>query len=524
MFDGFEEWRGQAVAAMAVHLADLAAANQAQARAAASLARAVDAYRWPGGVPEPTLPDQFGVEHVQGIAYGEDLTSELAVAHHMSRAGAGFLAGQTATLAHDLPACWEQVTSGRAPLWQARRAAQAAQTLPEAFREQFDQTLAPALGALGPRRWLALVEATTTSLAEQAAAALAEQAAAALAAQTQPADALAEIAPPEPVTDPDPPADRGPEPEPGPPDPDTTVWAPDPQRFAKTGGRPFDPATGWLYARLDRADAIFLDSTIQLLADKLAQQGDTNSLDQRRATALALLANPAAALQLLGVHTTRGLDPAPSCDLDRQALVDAAQALVPALSARTQVYVHLFGGYLLSDYLLGGHPFGGCRWQPGPSQPACLGQTHLGRPGAMARLEHYGPVLASQLHRLTRATHVTLTPVIHTSADTAVDAYEIPAAIRRQVLARQTHDAFPWSSIESRHLDLDHVTPWRPGGPPGQTNPANLAPLSRRGHRVKTHAHWHLEQPRPGIYDWHTPAGQHIRVDYTGSHPTPARE
>jgi len=87
-------------------------------------------------------------------------------------------------------------------------------------------------------------------------------------------------------------------------------------------------------------------------------------------------------------------------------------------------------------------------------------------------------------------------------------------------LLRDAYDQFPWSSIESAHLDLDHTKPWQPGIP-GQTRPDNLAPLSRRAHRVKTLAGWRLEQGPHADLIWHTGAGQVIHVDYTGTHRLP---
>ena len=142
----------------------------------------------------------------------------------------------------------------------------------------------------------------------------------------------------------------------------------------------------------------------------------------------------------------------------------------------------------------------------------------------LARVEGIGPVLASQVARLTRGTRIRVTPVLHLDDDTiGVDQYEIPAWMRDRVVLRSPHDVFPWSSIESRHLDLDHTIAYQPGQP-GQTTPANLGPLSRRAHRVKTHAGWQLTQPSPGVFDWHIGAGQTIRVDSTGSHPIHDRE
>jgi len=264
-------------------------------------------------------------------------------------------------------------------------------------------------------------------------------------------------------------------------------------RWVRTGGDDADPLTGWVSARLDRADALFLDATVQLVTDKLAAEGDAGTADERRARALGVLANPAAAIQLTGVHTTRGMNPVPDSEAEKQTFVASAQTLVPVFTPRTQVYVHVCADTLAD-------------------------------PDTVARVEGIGPVLASQVARLTRGTRVRVTPVLHLGVDTvAVDQYEIPDRMRDRVVLRDGHDVFPWSSVESRHLDLDHTIAYQPGQP-GQTTPSNLEPLSRRAHRVKTHAGWQLTQPSPGMFDWHTGAGQTIRVDHTGSHPAHDRE
>jgi hypothetical protein len=265
------------------------------------------------------------------------------------------------------------------------------------------------------------------------------------------------------------------------------------ERGVRTGGDEFDPLTGWVSARLDRADAIYLDATVQYLADILATQGDVGTVDERRAKGLGILANPAQAIQMVGVHTTRGMNPIPVTVADKQVFVEVAKTLAPVFTPRTQVYVHL-----------------------------CA--DTLGDPEAVARIEKIGPVLAEQISKITQASRVRVTPVLHMNDTTiAVDAYEIPTQIREQVLLRQPHDCFPWSPTESRHLDLDHTIPYQPGVL-GQTNPANLSPLSRKAHRAKTHAGWTLTQPSPGVYNWLSPAGQEAQVDQTGTHPPPSRE
>jgi len=113
-------------------------------------------------------------------------------------------------------------------------------------------------------------------------------------------------------------------------------------------------------------------------------------------------------------------------------------------------------------------------------------------------------------------TRVRLTPVVRPYADIAVDSYEIPEPIRRQVLLRDGYEVFPYSSRTARAGDLDHTDPYRPGRK-RQTRASNLGSLWRKPHRAKTHAGWDLEQPRPGIFWWSTPAGEQFRVGPNGT-------
>ncbi|QWZ08338.1 hypothetical protein KRR39_00085 [Nocardioides panacis] len=61
----------------------------------------------------------------------------------------------------------------------------------------------------------------------------------------------------------------------------------------------------------------------------------------------------------------------------------------------------------------------------------------------------------------------------------------------------------------------------RTGGPEKQwaTRIGNLGPLTRTHHRIKTHGHWTLRQPFPGIYLWRDPHGLLYLQDHTGTHP-----
>jgi len=114
---------------------------------------------------------------------------------------------------------------------------------------------------------------------------------------------------------------------------------------------------------------------------------------------------------------------------------------------------------------------------------------------------------------------VDLKPVIDLNTGASVNGYEHPASMRERVLLRNAGDVFPHASSLSRNADLDHVVPYDPGGPPGQTSDTNTAPLSRRSHRAKTHADYRVEQLGPATYLWTTPRGLTRLVDHTGTHP-----
>jgi hypothetical protein len=251
-----------------------------------------------------------------------------------------------------------------------------------------------------------------------------------------------------------------------------------------------DPMAGYISARLDKSDSIYLDAAVQRLADEFAAQGDDSSLDVRRAKALGMLANPAQVIELIGVHTTRGLaDPS-------QAEATAAQAgqVAPLLRPpKVQLYVHCHVGQLED-------------------------------PDELAHVEGLGPVFLDQVADLVGHSQVRVTPAIHLGyGDTVVDAYEVPDRIREHVVVRSRFEVFPYSSRPARVCDLDHTREFR-SGVSGQTRPSNLGPLGRGVHRAKTHAGWGLEQPEPGVFDWTSPAGQRCRVGPGGAQPLTAVE
>ncbi len=141
----------------------------------------------------------------------------------------------------------------------------------------------------------------------------------------------------------------------------------------------------------------------------------------------------------------------------------------------------------------------------------------------VVRAEGVGPLLLSQLPELIGHGPYLVKPVIDLNNAISSDAYEASDRIREHVKLIHPVELFPYGTRETNHsIDLDHIEPYDPLGPPGQTNTQNLAPLSRYGHRVKTHAPgWKLRRIDAKTLEWTTPHGFVFRVDPTGTHRVP---
>ncbi|GAB3778883.1 hypothetical protein [Nocardioides pacificus] len=259
-------------------------------------------------------------------------------------------------------------------------------------------------------------------------------------------------------------------------------------------------------ARVTAGDAAWVDATVDRVADILATQHPDTGRDLLRSQAFGWLGRPAELLQLLleaaqpEDETQPQAPEAPSRALAFPAdLLDTLRAIDPArLRPGAVLYVHLH-------------------------EAALAGLV----PG-VARVEDLGPLALTQLRELLGHTQITLKPVIDLRETTSVNAYEHPVAMRERITLRTPGEVFPHATRISRRLDLDHATPYRAQGPPGQTPPGqtgehNTAPLSRTTHRAKTHLGYHLTQTGPGIYLWRTPHGLHRLVDSHGTHPIDAR-
>jgi hypothetical protein len=260
--------------------------------------------------------------------------------------------------------------------------------------------------------------------------------------------------------------------------------------------------TSRVHGELDLADALDLEDAVAAGAHQLLELGSTETLDARRAAAVGLLARGEQALDLqprsvakkgfearsatpgvpeeqatsLGGRTSTTVGP----DRHRREIVLYAHLSEDALRSHdpdAPVWVENAGGQLLTAAQV-------AQW--------------CGRPDT---------------------SRVTVKRVVDLHAHLAVDAYEVPAQIAEHVRLRRTC-VFPWCQRPARCCDLDHIEPYVPmdeGGPPGQTNTRNLAPLCRLHHRMKTHGGWTYSMLDLGEYLWRSPHGHTWHRDRTGT-------
>jgi hypothetical protein len=233
-----------------------------------------------------------------------------------------------------------------------------------------------------------------------------------------------------------------------------------------------NPATTDIVMTLDTPDAELFDQTVTGIAAGLRDLGDTDDVDVRRAKAVGIIADPQYALDLLSGRD----DAAPTPDRATGAV---------------KLFVHLTPDDLDPD--------------------SGAGAATIEKLGAATTT-----LLQDWLARHAAAGgRIILRPVLDLAAGKAADQHDPPAAMRELCLLRDAHCVFPGCRRDSRSCDLDHIVPYLPmadGGPPGQTNPLNLAPLCRTHHRMKTHTSWDDKRRDDGTYVWTAPTGHQYDV------------
>jgi hypothetical protein len=443
-------------------------------------------------VPESRLP---GTEHPIQLGgdgtptVGDFAAAELGCVLRISDGAACRLIGDALDLRHRLRLIWATAEAGRVPAYQARHIATATRHLTAEQASWVDEQLAPSLGAVSWGRLQTLLEAAIYQAdpvgAEQQATSAAQQ------------------------------------------------------RFVRLG-RTSEHGLKLIIARASAGDAIWFKATIDRIADILARHGDTDPVDVRRSKAIGILAQPAAALELLCRHQDDDWDGAaeptepdqqPAAAEDEinpleEAEQDAEATAVPDQTA--MVDRHQPAPDMADDVhrslQLTSPPFDPERARPRAIVYVHLSQEALTAGTGVARIEDVGPVLLGRLRTLLGdRCRISVKPVIDLPAGhTPVDCYEIPARLREQLRLRYPADVFPYAAAVSRRMDMDHTIPYLSpdkGGPPGQTGIGNLGPHVRRNHRRKTHAGWQVRQPEPGTWLWRSPHRRIYLVNPSGTHP-----
>ena len=272
-----------------------------------------------------------------------------------------------------------------------------------------------------------------------------------------------------------------------------------------------------LTAILRTPEAVALEQRIFIVAEWFAILGDTDPLGVRQSKALALLADPQAALdfeQQAWDHV-RAQQPTPEDvpvaddPADDEPTEDASLVECGEPASRVSRPTTTKTGSA-SVFHLHVH----------------LSEAAVGGLSPVVRVEGPGrrfavPLAAVEqwLAEVTPGTTLKITPVVDTGEHIAVDRYEVPPDLARQIDQTQHVCAFPYCGRRGRY-DLDHVIEYLDpddGGPPGQTSSTNIARLCRFHHRVKTHTTWTSHRLPDGALHWTSPTGATYRVDPSGT-------
>jgi hypothetical protein len=132
--------------------------------------------------------------------------------------------------------------------------------------------------------------------------------------------------------------------------------------------------------------------------------------------------------------------------------------------------------------------------------------TLIGAGDQPAQLDGYGTVTAAQARALAFAPGSLWRRLLIAPDGTVKHAdpkiYKPTAAMARQGRLTYPTCTFPSCGMSSDRCDLDHIIPFSQGG---QTTPENLHPACRRHHQLKTHAGWRTTRDTDGTITWTAP-------------------
>ena len=387
--------------------------------------------------------------------------AEFGLVQGMTDHAAKKLIADALDLRHRLPALWDRTQAGEVDVWMARRVAEQTRALSKDAAAKVDARIGRLAGSLTWRRLKDIV------------------AAAVLAA--------------------DPPKAHD-----------------DAERAAAAAGVFLDPEPVCGYQTMiinaRAGDVQALNKLIGLLSRGMKILGHEGTPDQRRAEAAGVIADPQAALDLLAkAEQVRQAQcqAAAARRAGEVALAEQIEQTLPATSFRVDqkpfmfrsatLYVHLAHETLHA--ILNGQPYAGA--------------------GAI-RVEDLGPIIAEQVKQWLGHANLTVKPVIDLAGVQPVDRYEVSPSLSEAIGLMNPADYSPYGSSLSRRQENDHTIPYVPmnrGGPPGQTDPAKMAKLTRPHHRLKTFAGWTVTHIALGVWLWRSPHGYHFLVHHHGTTP-----
>jgi hypothetical protein len=254
-----------------------------------------------------------------------------------------------------------------------------------------------------------------------------------------------------------------------------------------------------LYAVMPAVDLVALDLALDAAARTARAAGDRRTSDQLRADALASVGHHALATGWIGAP------PDPLGERGFEGTSGGTRGAfrlgrIGGVEPRINVTVPL-------TVLLG---------QDGPPDPS-VGVHGAQRVPPVAALDGYGPISPDVARALALGgtwQRLVTDPRSGVVLDVGRRRYTPPPELARLVRARDRFCVRPGCGARAQSCDLDHTVPFHLGGP---TALANLGPLCPGDHALKSQGVYRVEQPEPGVFEFHLPSGHSYRRELDAS-------
>lgn len=269
-------------------------------------------------------------------------------------------------------------------------------------------------------------------------------------------------------------------------------------RRARAGRRvdhpqPLPDGMALIRAVLPADAAVRLDATLHAAATGAKAGGDPRTVDQLRADALDALTTHAWRLGAIGGSASDDPVGGTSSGSGLGALVALLGPFATSASRERMRLSHI-----------------GRRAQVNVTVDLT---TLMGLTDSPGTISGYGPVpaeLARGLARNATWRRLVTDPVSGAVLDVATRRYRPPANLAELTRLRHPACVNPICSVPAHACDTDHHRPWTPSDP--DTRAANLGPLCRTDHLLKTHAGYQVRRVRDTLYEITTPTGHRYRT------------